>query len=134
MSKAYERGYQKAKFFNKGGAAYYQPGGEVSQQDVQNTPAQAATSYAPGPHLEPLFATDYNGSEWGFVPSPDNTPPGDLREFLPEGQTIAEGDLVHSNDNYLYVFGGPKLHADIPRGWYKSTAPAGTPPPAEGQS
>ena len=125
-NKAYQRGYQKAKFYNKGGAAYYQEGSEVSAAD------QITADRGNVEQIQVAFATDYNGNEWGFNPSPDNAPPPDLAEFIPEGGAPRQGDLIHSNDTYLYVLGGPELHENIKVGWYKSTGPAGTPPPAEG--
>ena len=123
-SKAYNKGYQKAKFYNQGDVVSNQP---TPEQSVGDTISEERGNVE---QIKVAFATDYNGNEWGFNPSPNNAPPPDLDEFIPEGGAPRQGDLIHSNDTYLYVLGGPELHKEIKVGWYKSTGPAGTPPAA----
>ena len=134
---AYNRGYQKAKFYQNGGAASApnrpatgstnQPGTTTATGPVA-TAATADISEERGRDLVLDFATEYNGREWGFLKSPDNKGPDDLFEFIEEGKVPRQGDLIHSNDNYLYVLGGPELHESLKVGWYRSVGQVGPPP------
>lgn len=117
-SKAYDKGYQKAKFYNKGGkAAYYQEGDEVSAAD------QISADRGNVEQLPVAFETDVEGQTYQFNKA--FNPPPDLAEFYPEDRekVPTQGDMVASTDGFLYAYAGDGLGKEsegLEIGWYRS--------------
>lgn len=117
-----------------GGRANYNEGGGVEADTLANEQDSSRSA-----QVQVEFVSDYEGQEYGFNPSQAGPP--DLNEFLEGESTQKQGDMVPSNDGFLYVMGGPQLHKELQLGWYRSTgnysgnsqsdaapAPAGTGP------
>ena len=132
-SKAYERGYQKAKFMNNGGpaAATNRPatgstsavGTTTATSPQSQDSAVADRIAAERGNVQPTaaaFETEVDGKNYQFNPS--EAPP-DAADFYQGEKVPVQGDMVSSNDGFLYAYAGPALGeeaAGMEIGWYRS--------------